>query len=65
MNDVSAMEYYRVREGRERAMARASANPKVAAIHFEMAQRYAELIALGSVSRYMRVVTMPGMTVSA
>lgn len=44
MTDLNSVEYYLSRERRERELAAAAANPTIAAVHLEMATRYADLI---------------------
>lgn len=44
MSQLNSISYYRGREQRERELAGAAKNPAIAAIHEEMADRYAELV---------------------
>lgn len=51
MNSLNTAEYYLARERRERELADRASNPAVAAIHHDMAERYAQIVETVSVSR--------------
>lgn len=43
MSEQDTAQYFRIRELRQRSMASAAIDPTIAAIHLELADRYAEL----------------------
>lgn len=44
MNRVNSTNYYRYRENHERETAAKAADPRIAAIHLELAERYSRLV---------------------
>lgn len=44
MNSLNSADYHAAREQRERDLANVSSNPAVAAVHRDMAERYAQLV---------------------
>lgn len=44
MAQYNSIEYYRSREEQSRSMAKAAKSPVIAAIHLDMAERYAKLV---------------------
>ena len=53
---INDSEYYRRRSASERAMAQAASDPRVAAIHHQLADRYEALVRAGK-RPTLRVVT--------
>ncbi|MFC4594324.1 hypothetical protein [Sphingobium tyrosinilyticum] len=51
MRDFDSVEYYLSREEKERALAAAALDPKIAAIHLDMAERYAAIIMQSALPR--------------
>ena len=47
MSERNSTDYYERRERKERTLAAAAADPQIAAIHLEMAERYAMLAGEG------------------
>jgi hypothetical protein len=50
MQDLNSIDYYQSREEKERALAVAALNPEIAAIHLDMAERYAAIIQQSALS---------------
>lgn len=48
MSDLNSIDYYRLREQRERDLASNAVSPGIAAIHLDMATRYAQLISVSA-----------------
>ena len=55
MSELNSTGYYKVREQKERSLAEAATDPAIAAIHTDMANRYAALVAKTDASNRPRL----------